>query len=498
MKRIISIILICLLISCQVYPDSQLKLHNTKSYKLTGKDYFPEVKRLIQEAKKSIYFEMYIATYHPDTPKTPPNQLINELVEAHKRGVKVRIILEQARTYSVKHKYNDLAYFHFKDMGLQVDYDRTATKLHDKLLIIDEETIIIGSHNWSKPALEYNHESSIVTISHELAKEYIEWVETTPIAPRSTTPPLAKSADVYIPFKFMSDSKLGNRLARISEKRLVLYLYLLNKWTDNKNTVIELDYDEAAEFIGVKDRTKRLYRKFINVSLRALQNRYKLLKVETFIDRPAKIELLDYRNKKKKYKPTAVDSFIVPGTLWEFGWIKRLSAKAMYFYFIGLVETKLSQDPKGTWSHSRKHLRKKYHIPQRTQSTAIMELSRYNLLKLNYGQLVFPFDEKLSAIKYTLLPLYSMDWFQNELTSMEELYGKDTVAQAIVWAAVVQEEYNLTVIEKLINYSKEYGKKIVQYAVNKVGKKRIGNPKRSFLYIEGIILKDWRDKHEKE
>lgn len=463
-------------------------------YEMTGKDYFQVVKKLLSEAKKSIYISMYMATYYPDRHGSLPNQLLQELVSANERGVEVRVILDQETVSAFKRQYNDPAYFFLKDKGIQVDYDTPATKLHDKLIIIDEGITIIGSHNWSERALKENSEVSVVIKSPELASKLKKWISSIQISPRRTPPPESKTLCIYIPYQFLTNPKMG---VRMYERTMRFYLYLLKKWEEVEHTVIILDYLEAARFIDLGHFSKRVYRLWINNHiLRVLQDDYKLISFKTQRKGPAEIKLLDYKDLKKPFKPDPRDCFIIPGSFWEFDWVRRLSRNAKYFYFINLVETSLTLDPHGWWSHSQKYLDKKYNLDHSCQSRGIIELSRYNLLTVEYADLIYPFKDYVTATRYRLLPLYSWEWHQQELEKLKDLYGSNKVEKTRQWASVVLEENNLEVIEKLINYFNQHGGALVQYAVDRVARKRIGNPKRSYVYIEGIILSEVGEREE--
>lgn len=75
------------------------------------------------------------------------------------------------------------------------------------------------------------------------------------------------------------------------------------------------------------------------------------------------------------------------------------------------------------------------------------------------------------------------------MENLKKLYGEKKVDIAIKRAEVLLEENNLYIIEKLINYADKYGNAIVQYAIDIVARRQVGNRTRSFIYIEGIILK---------
>ncbi|KKL04304.1 hypothetical protein LCGC14_2617390, partial [marine sediment metagenome] len=58
---------------------------------LIDEEYFPAVHEALGKAKKSIYIAMYVAKIDEDS-DSPVNQLLNDLIQAHERGVKVKVI----------------------------------------------------------------------------------------------------------------------------------------------------------------------------------------------------------------------------------------------------------------------------------------------------------------------------------------------------------------------------------------------------------------------
>ncbi len=98
----------------------------------------------IQNAKTRIYLAQYTLT-HP--------LITEELINAHNRGVEVRIFLDrqQAKGASKKTKENLLAH------GLFVATSRGKGLLHHKCALIDN-TFITGSANWTKAGMQTNQE----------------------------------------------------------------------------------------------------------------------------------------------------------------------------------------------------------------------------------------------------------------------------------------------------------------------------------------------------
>lgn len=484
MKKLI-LILLLFCRYCYPYPASDVSV-------LTDSEYSGAVKQLIKEAKKSIYISMYIMSYLPGYNNSPASELLNELSEAHKRGVYIKVILDQQKVYSASVPYNDLAYFFLRDAGICVDYDLPTKKLHNKLIVIDENIVIIGSHNWSKYALQENNEVSVVIKSPGLSSECIELINSIPVSPRRDTPSPFTAKDICIPYQFLTNPTAGSCLVKShAYDSFDLYIYLLTKW---QNKTFFMDYYEAAVYLGMEDRSG--YRRDINRLLLDLRRKYNLINMILKRNERASITLLDYKDKNKVLFVEPSNSFIVPGSFWEFGWYRRLSLFAKYFYFINLVETSISDDPKGRWSLSQTHLNKKYHVSHGALSSGSVELNRYNILDVDYGPRIYPIKKHLRKARYKLKPLYSWEWYQKELAVLKKIYGEREVDIAIKRAEVLLEENNLYIIEKLINYAEKYGNAVVQYAIDIVARRQVGNRTRSFVYIEAIIL-NYVKKHKK-
>lgn len=152
--------------------------NNTKIMALNDRDYYTVAMEKINSAKKSIHMVMYEIRWYGNPEGNPRDvcQLANALVNAQKRGVKVKIILDDGRGYGFSN--NDLVdaaknwSSYFKSHGIEVRFDWSNETTHDKLIIIDGEIVIVGSTNWSQSALNYNHEANALIESKEVANEY--------------------------------------------------------------------------------------------------------------------------------------------------------------------------------------------------------------------------------------------------------------------------------------------------------------------------------------
>jgi len=114
----------------------------------------------ISQAKTEILVQAYSFTSAP---------IAKALVDAHKRGVHVQIILDRSQR---KERYSS-ADFTAHD-GIPTYIDAAHVIAHNKVMIIDRATVISGSFNFTKAAEEKNAENLLVIRSKELAKGYNE------------------------------------------------------------------------------------------------------------------------------------------------------------------------------------------------------------------------------------------------------------------------------------------------------------------------------------
>ena len=104
--------------------------------------------------------------------------LQEELISAKRRGVKVTVILETSGkdewgeyVTQINEEVRDL----LRKSGVQVYLDDEKTTTHAKLLVIDEEITVLGSHNWTFAAFMRNNESSVRITSRPVARQYISY-----------------------------------------------------------------------------------------------------------------------------------------------------------------------------------------------------------------------------------------------------------------------------------------------------------------------------------
>jgi phosphatidylserine/phosphatidylglycerophosphate/cardiolipin synthase-like enzyme len=111
-------------------------------------------------AKKSVHVQAYSFTSAP---------IAGALVAAHRRGLEVRVILDRSQQTE---KYSAVDFL--QNAGVPVFIDAAHAIAHNKVIILDEETVITGSFNFSKAAEESNAENLlIIHQTPDLAQKYL-------------------------------------------------------------------------------------------------------------------------------------------------------------------------------------------------------------------------------------------------------------------------------------------------------------------------------------
>jgi len=114
----------------------------------------------IDNAKSEILIQAYSFTSVP---------IAKALVNAHKRGVHVEIILDKSNK-SKKYSAGDFT----AHMGVTTYIDSQHAIAHNKIIIIDKETVITGSFNFTKAAEGKNAENLLIIKNNKLAEIYID------------------------------------------------------------------------------------------------------------------------------------------------------------------------------------------------------------------------------------------------------------------------------------------------------------------------------------
>jgi phosphatidylserine/phosphatidylglycerophosphate/cardiolipin synthase-like enzyme len=124
---------------------------------------------VIESSKARIRLIMYQMTYENDS-KSPCDKLINALINADKKGVDVKVILEKSSFDSNLNASNTNAKTKLVSGGVEVRFDTVETTTHAKLLVVDD-AVIVYSGNWIYSGLTKNHEAGAMVNSPEFSEQ---------------------------------------------------------------------------------------------------------------------------------------------------------------------------------------------------------------------------------------------------------------------------------------------------------------------------------------
>ncbi len=120
--------------------------------------------RELDKAQSTVLVQAYTFTSY---------RIAKGLLDAHKQGVKVEVILDRSQK---RDKYSSADFL--ANSGIPTKIDSAHAIAHKKVMIIDGETVIAGSFNFTKAAEDNNAENLLVVHDCKLVERYTKnWEE---------------------------------------------------------------------------------------------------------------------------------------------------------------------------------------------------------------------------------------------------------------------------------------------------------------------------------
>jgi phosphatidylserine/phosphatidylglycerophosphate/cardiolipin synthase-like enzyme len=94
-------------------------------------------------------------------------RIVASIIAAHRRAVSVAVIVDKITARQRGEGVDAVA-----AAGIPTFVDRTPRIAHNKVMVIDGETVLTGSFNWSVSAERYNAENLLAVHSTALARYY--------------------------------------------------------------------------------------------------------------------------------------------------------------------------------------------------------------------------------------------------------------------------------------------------------------------------------------
>jgi len=117
---------------------------------IIGPKFVESVLPLINEAKQSIEILIFDWRVYYTSPNHPVNQLNTALISAARRGVSVRVLVN-----------NQTVCDYLNKVGIKSRVVRSSKILHAKMMLIDSRYCVCGSHNYTQGGFVLNYEISL-------------------------------------------------------------------------------------------------------------------------------------------------------------------------------------------------------------------------------------------------------------------------------------------------------------------------------------------------
>jgi len=148
---------------------------------LAARDHLPHLLRLIGQADQRVLAAVFIIDPRPEDDREGSVKLVlDTLAMAKWRGLDVRVLAGGSNRTPAIELADRVARRYLESRGVpcrRFAGVRGETSLHSKYVIVDD-TIVVGSHNWTHRALRLENELSVAVTSPELAHVltgHFEW-----------------------------------------------------------------------------------------------------------------------------------------------------------------------------------------------------------------------------------------------------------------------------------------------------------------------------------
>lgn len=123
-----------------------------------------EIRKLVQGAQDRIDIGVFYMTH---------KHIAGDLIAAHRRGVKVRMIVDATSAKNGYSKHELL-----RAAGIPVKVENWGGKMHAKSAVIDGRWVVAGSMNWTSAGTGDNDENMLIIDSKAQAGIYQKWFDT--------------------------------------------------------------------------------------------------------------------------------------------------------------------------------------------------------------------------------------------------------------------------------------------------------------------------------
>jgi cardiolipin hydrolase len=127
----------------------------------------PDCRIAIEQAMETALDELLICVF-----TISDDRLSDAIQRAHRNGLTVRVLSDNDK---IDDRGNDIE--RLAASGVDVRIDRSPEHMHHKFMVVDGQTILTGSYNWTRSAETRNEENLVVLDDPFLAGRFAEEFE---------------------------------------------------------------------------------------------------------------------------------------------------------------------------------------------------------------------------------------------------------------------------------------------------------------------------------
>jgi phosphatidylserine/phosphatidylglycerophosphate/cardiolipin synthase-like enzyme len=128
--------------------------------KILTADYFDALRDTLAYAREHVRVLAYVINFNFYQKYYRSTYIFNRLLDLHRAAVPVDIILDSSPNYSNNHRANLFTVTRFAEKGIKIRMQTDKHPQHSKLIIIDQATAFLGSHNLTEGSLSNKNELS--------------------------------------------------------------------------------------------------------------------------------------------------------------------------------------------------------------------------------------------------------------------------------------------------------------------------------------------------
>lgn len=424
---------------------------------VSDRNYFFKVRQMIGMAHESIDVSAADFAFEGG-PKDPMGVLIQDLMSAAKRDIKVRLFLNTRGTsYQTSLFLRQDVLEDLRGAGIQVHFVSPNVTVNDHLVIVDQNLVLDGGLPWTREGIEEGLGSATLSYSTALAQKKRTRLELFPLWDIEAQRDERAAGALPVPLFLIREFKYFSSMVTHDDgDAMKIYLALLRNFYSMQQAGQTVAFEDLVQEIPADQYFERGAVTFQTLkTLQRLESEYGLLKIEK--EEPDRVQL-------RLNLPSALTPAVsVPLAFFQEGYAKGFSPRAIFAYIVIRYRLQMSGDSP-VWLGSEHNVEQDFPMTSANFRLAVTELRRQNLIE------VFPFEMKSSRkgeraereYRYLANPVASLSERLEVWSRLRDQFGDDDFKKAREMAELLGEPEDPKVVVTFTQLLKEFPAESVQ------------------------------------